>query len=139
MPVRLVFALLIGAWLGSIVSLTWIVTPTAHGAFEPHQARRLLRPLFPRHYGFGIGCGFLAIALVIVTRNGVPFDQMLRLLLPTAAALACTIVARQFVLPPLRELPSDDPRFAWLHQISAMLNMTTLGALVLAMAAAVMR
>ena len=51
---RLVFALSIGTWLGAIVSLTWIVTPTAHGAFAPHDARRLLRPLFPRHYGLGI-------------------------------------------------------------------------------------
>ena len=136
---RLVFALAIGTWLGAVVSLAYIVTPTAHGAFDPRDARRLLRPLFPRHYGLGIVCGFLALATILVGKDSLPHDEVLRLAVPTAIGLVCTVVGRQVLLPRLRELDGDDPRFGRLHQVSAMLNSTTLGALILAMAAAVTR
>ena len=136
---RLVFALSIGTWLGAIVSLTYIVTPTAHGAFAPHDARRLLRPLFPRHYGLGIVCGFLALATILVGKETLPHDEVLRLAIPTGIGLLCTLVGWQLLLPRMRELDREDPRFGRLHQASAMLNSTTLGALILAMAAAVTR
>jgi predicted membrane protein len=136
---RLVFALAISTWLGSVVSLTYLVTPTAHGVFDPRDARRLLRPLFPRHYGLGIGCGFVALATVLVGKASLPYEHALRLAVPTAIALVCTVIGRQVVLPRLRRLDGDDPRFTWMHQVSVMLNSTTLGALVLAMAAAVTR
>ena len=61
---RLVYALSIGTWLGSAVTLTFLVTPTAHGTFGAPDARRFLRPLFPRYYALGIGCGFAALATV---------------------------------------------------------------------------
>jgi uncharacterized protein DUF4149 len=136
---RLVFALAIGTWLGGIVSLTYIVTPTAHGAFDPRDARRLLRPLFPRHYTLGIVCGFLALGTILVGKESLPYEQVLQLALPTGIGLICTVVGRQVLLPKLRELDREDPRFGSLHQVSAMLNSTTIGALVLAMAAAVAR
>jgi hypothetical protein len=136
---RLVFTLAIGTWLGAIVSLTYIVTPTAHGTFEPRDARRLLRPLFPRHYTLGILCGFVALLTILVGKASLPHEQVLRLALPTAVGLVCTVVGRQVMLPKLRALDSTDPRFGWLHQVSAMLNTTTLAALALAMAGAVMR
>jgi hypothetical protein len=136
---RLVFALSIGTWLGAIVSLTYIVTPTAHGTFDPRDARRLLRPLFPRHYGLGIVCGFIALATILVGKTSLTDEEILRLAVPTGIGLVCTIVGRQTLLPKLRELDRTDPRFGRLHQVSAMLNSTTLGALVLAMAAAIAR
>ena len=134
---RLVFAIAIGTWLGSIVSLTYLVAPTAHGIFEARDARRLLRPLFPRHYALGIACGFVALLTILVGKESLPYEQVLRLAVPTAIALVCTVIGRQVLLPKLRELDGDDPRFGRLHQWSAMLNSTTLGALILAMAAAV--
>ena len=136
---RLVFALAVGTWLGTVVSLTYVVTPIVHGRFETADARRLLRPLFPAHYTLGIVCGFLALATVLAGKESLPYEQVLRLAVPTAVALLCTVVGRQVLLPRLRALDGDDPRFGRLHQWSAMLNSTTLGALVLAMAAAVSR
>jgi hypothetical protein len=136
---RLIFTLAIGTWLGAIVSLTWIVTPTAHGAFEPADARRLLRPLFPRLYALGILCGFVALLTVLAGKASLPYEHALRLALPTAVGLVCAVVGRQVLLPRLRELDGADPRFGRLHQIAAMLNTTTLAALALAMAGAVLR
>jgi hypothetical protein len=134
---RLVFALAIATWLGAIVSLTYVVTPTAHGSFDPRDARRLLRPLFVRHYTLGIACGFVALVTILANKESLPYDHVLRFALPTGVGLVCTVVGRQVLLPRLRALDGDDPRFGRLHQYSAMLNSTTLGALVLAMAAAV--
>jgi hypothetical protein len=136
---RLIFALAIGTWLGAVVSLTYIVTPTAHGAFDPRDARRLLRPLFPRHYALGIVCGFLALGTILAGKDSLPREEILRLAIPTSIALVCTVVGSQALLPRLRQLDGDDPRFGHLHQFSAMLNSTTLGALILAMAAAIAR
>lgn len=136
---RLVYALAIGTWLGAFVSLTYLVTPTAHGIFDPRDARRLLRPLFPRHYGLGIACGFIALGTVLAGKASLSDVQVLQLAMPAGIALVCTIVGRQVLLPKLRALDGDDPRFARLHQVSAMLNMTTLGTLLLAMAGAVAR
>ena len=136
---RLVFALAIGTWLGGIVSLTYLVTPIFHGRFETSEARRLLRPLFPAHYTLGIVCGFLALATLLVVKTALPYEQVVRLAVPTTVALVCTIVGRQVLLPRLRSLDGQDPRFGRLHQWSAMLNMTTMAALVLAMAGAVSR
>jgi uncharacterized protein DUF4149 len=136
---RLVYALAIGTWLGTIVSLTYIVTPTAHGAFDARDARRLLRPLFPRHYALGIACGFVALGTILLGKASLTTEQVLQLALPTGVGLVCTIVGREVLLPRLRALDGDDPRFGRLHQLSAMLNMATLGALLLAMAGAVAR
>jgi hypothetical protein len=136
---RLVFALAVGTWLGAVVSLTYLITPIVHSRFETTEARRLLRPLFPAHYALGIGCGFLALATLLVAKAALPYEQVVRFAVPTSVALVCTIVGRQVLLPRLRSLDGHDPRFSQLHQWSAMLNMTTMGALVLAMAAAVSR
>jgi hypothetical protein len=136
---RLAYALAIGTWLGAVITLTFVVTPTAHGEFPTADARRFLRPLFPRLYGLGIACGFLALAAVLAGKPGLSTGELLRLSLPTAVALASTIVGRQALLPRLARLDGQDARFARLHQWSTMLNTTTLGALVLAMAAAVTR
>jgi hypothetical protein len=136
---RLVYAIAVGTWLGAVVTITFLVTPTAHGAFETADARRLLRPLFPRFYALGIGCGFLALGATLLGRAGLSHAELLRLALPPAVALACTIVGRQVLLPRLAALDGGDARFARLHQWSTMLNTTALAALVLAMAAAVTR
>lgn len=136
---RLVFALAVGTWLGTVVSLTYLVTPIVHSRFETTEARRLLRPLFPAHYALGIGCGFLALGTLLAVKAALPYELLLRLAIPTSVALVCTIVGRQVLLPRLRALDGNDPRFGRLHQWSAMLNLTTMGALVLAMAAAVSR
>jgi hypothetical protein len=136
---RLVYAIAVGTGLGAVVTLTFVVTPTAHGEFPTADARRFLRPLFPRAYALGIGCGFLALGATLLGRPGLSQAELFRLALPPAAALACTIVGRQVLLPRLAALDGQDARFARLHQWSTMLNTTTLGALLLAMAAAVAR
>jgi hypothetical protein len=136
---RLGYSLAVATRLGAVVALTFVVTPGAHGTLPTDDARRLLRPLFPRFFLLGLCCGFGALATVLAGRDVLSRAEALRLALPAAAALACTLVSYFVLLPRLRDLPRDDPRYARIHQVAAMLNTTTLAALVLAMAAVVTR
>jgi hypothetical protein len=136
---RLCFALAIATWLGAVVSVSFVVTPIAHSTFSSVEARRFLRPIFPRYYMLGLGCGLVALLAIALGRHGLAEEELLRLSVPVAIALVATLVATGLILPRLRVLDGSDERFGRLHQASAMLNTTTLGALVLAMAAAVAR
>jgi hypothetical protein len=136
---RLGYSLAVATWLGAVVALTFVVTPGAQGALPPGDARRLLSPLFPRFFLLGLLCGFGALAAVAAGRDVLSRAEALRLALPAAAALACTLVSYFVLLPRLHDLPRDDPRYGRVHQLAAMLNTTTLAALMLTMAAAVMR
>ncbi len=136
---RLAYALAIGTWIGAVVTMSFVVTPTAHARLGGADARRLLRPLFPRYYALGIGCGVVALVVVALARDALPREHLLRLALPAAVALVCTVVGRDVLLPRLRDAHADEARFDRLHQAAAILNSTTLGALVLAMAAALLR
>ena len=136
---RLVYALSIGTWLGSAVTLTFLVTPVAHGTFTAPDARRFLRPLFPRYYALGIACGFAALGTVTLGKHSLANDQVYGLSVPAAIALLAAVIGRQVILPRLREHDGGEESFARLHRVAAMLNTTMLGALVLAMAAAVAR
>lgn len=135
---RLLFCLAIAIWLGSIVCLSFVVAPVAHRSFPAHEARRFLRPLFPRYYQLGGICGFVALGVVLLGRAGLTQEELARLTLPVAVAML-TSLGGGWIAPRLRNLDGGDDRFARLHQISAMLNTTTLAALVLAVAGAVLR
>jgi hypothetical protein len=136
---RLLFCLAIAIWLGSVVCVSFVVTPVAHGTLPAAEARRFLRPLFPRYYRMGALCGFIALGVVLLGRAGLSQEELVRLTAPVAIAMVASLVGGEWILPRMRELDHDDERFARLHQVSAMLNTTTLAALVLAVAGAVMR
>jgi hypothetical protein len=135
---RLVFTLAVAVWLGSVVCVSFVVTPAAHGSFPTPEARRFLRPIFPRYYRLGLICGFAALGAVLLGRSGLSQEELVRLTAPVAVALMTTL-GGELVLPRLREIDSSHPRFEILHLLSTMLNTTTLGALALAVAGAVMR
>lgn len=136
---RLVFCLAIAIWLGSVVCVSFVVAPVAHGQFPAAEARRFLRPLFPRYYRLGAICGFVALGVVLLGRAGLSQEELARLTIPVAVAMVASLIGGELILPRLRDLDGEDERFARLHQVSAMLNTTTLAALVLAVAGAVMR
>lgn len=136
---RLLFCLAIAIWLGSVVCVSFVVAPVAHGTFTTAEARRFLRPLFPRYYRLGAICGFIALGVVLLGRAGLSQEELARLTIPVAVAMVASLIGGEWILPRLRDLDGEDERFARLHQVSAMLNTTTLAALVLAVAGAVMR
>ena len=103
------------------------------------RAVTALRPLFPRYYRLGSLCGFVALGVVLLGRAGLSQEELARLTIPVAVAMVASLIGGEWILPRLRDLDGEEERFARLHQVSAMLNTTTLAALVLAVAGAVMR
>jgi hypothetical protein len=139
---RFVFTLAVGVWLGALVSFSYVFLPTVHATLTGSDLRALLQRLFPRYYSIGIVCGLMALACVSLTPSSpsLPLGERLRLAIPVALALLCTLATRQFLLPRLAKLESSsEPAYARLHQVAAMLNTTTLAMLVLVLAAAVTR
>lgn len=136
---RLLFTLAVATWLGTIVCVSFVVAPAAHGNFATDEARRFLRPIFPRYYRLGLGCGLAALGFVVLGRESLPEEVILRLVAPVALAIVTTVLGGLVVLPRLQQLDGEDPAFERWHFASTMLNTTTLGALALAVAGAVMR
>ena len=83
--------------------------------------------------------GFVALGAVLLGRHGLPQEELVRLTVPVAIAVAASLVAGELLLPRLRAGNSEDPGYIRLHSISTMLNTTTLAALALALAGAVLR
>jgi hypothetical protein len=136
---RLVFALSVAVWLGQVVCLSFVVAPAAHRNFPSPEARRFLRPVFPRYYRLGHLCGFVALAAVLLGRHGLSQEEVARLALPVAFALLAGLVGGEVLLPRLQASSGEQEGFDRLHQASAMLNTATLAALALALAGAVLR
>jgi hypothetical protein len=136
---RLLFSLAVAAWFGTAVCVSFIVTPVVHRNLPTADARRFLRPIFPVYYRMGNVCGLASLAAVLLGRAGLTQEEIFRLAAPVAIALVATLIGGEVLLPQMREIDGEDPRFAQLHRFSAMCNTTTLGALVLAIAGAVLR
>ena len=72
-------------WLGSNVCVSFLVAPVAHGNFPTAEARRFLRPLFPRYYRLGALCGFVALGMVLLGRASLTQEELMRLSLPVTS------------------------------------------------------
>lgn len=139
MPLRLVFTLAVAAWFGTLICLSFVVTPVAHRTFPAEQARQFLRPMFRRIYRVGTGLGFIALLAVFFGRASLPADDIARLAAPVGVAVLASIIGGEVLLPRFQKLDGEDPRFGRLHQVSAMLNTTSIAALMLALAGAIAR
>lgn len=136
---RLLYALATGSWLGAVLCISFVVTPAAHASFPTPDARRFLRPIFPRFHSMGLACGVAALTAVFLGRAGLERGELLRLALPVVVALAATTASRELVTPRLQGLEGHTADFERLHRVSTMLHTTTLASLLLALAAAVSR
>ncbi len=139
---RLLFVCAISVWLGSVICFSYVVLPAIHRESAPGDVTQLLRRLFTRYYATGTACGFVALAIVSLARAGgaLPLGAALRMGLPVAGGLVCSLVAQQILLPRMRAARANQPAlYERLHLISAMLNSTVIAVLFLALAGAVMR
>lgn len=139
---RLLFVCAIAVWLGSVISFSYVVLPAIHREHAPGDATDLLRRLFSRYYTTGTACGFVALAIVSLARaaHALPLGEALRMGLPVAGSLVCSLSAQQLLLPRMRAVRESQPAlYERLHAISAMLNSTVIALLFLALAGAVMR
>lgn len=139
---RFLFTCAIGTWLGTVVSFSYVVLPTIHAHLQGPPARQLLRRLFPHYYLTGIVCGLIALATVAFAPTpSLPFGERVRLAIPVAFAVLCSLAMRQFLLPYMAKIDAaaDPERYERIHRYSAMMNTTVLAVLILVVAAVTTR
>lgn len=140
---RFLFTCAVGTWLGTVVSFSYVFLPVVHATMEGPVARRLLHRLFPAYYLTGLSCGLIALAAVAFAPAGpaLPLGDRIRLAVPVAFALLCTLGAWQLLLPYMEKIDAQaaPTRYARAHRVGAMLNTTVLAALVLVVAAVATR
>jgi hypothetical protein len=139
---RFLFVTAVAVWLGTVICFSYVILPAIHRWSAPGDATRLLARLFPRYYAASIACGFVALSVVSAARSAgtLAVGDALRLALPVAGGLVCSLVAHYVLHPRMREVHDRNPeRYLRLHTMSTMLNSTVLALLLLAVAGAVMR
>jgi uncharacterized membrane protein len=140
---RFLFTCAIGVWLGTVVSFSYVFLPAVHTTMEGETARRLLHRVFPHYYLTGVACGLVALAAVAFApvSPSLPLAERIRLALPVAFALLCTLGAWQLLLPYMERIDAQaaPEKYARAHRVGAMLNTTVLAALILVVAAVTTR
>lgn len=140
---RFLFTCAIGTWLGTVISFSYIFLPVVHATMHGESARRLLRRLFPPYYLTGVACGLIALTAVAFApvSPALPLGERIRLALPVAFALLCTLGAWQLLLPRMERIDSQaaPEKYARAHRVGTMLNTTVLAALILVIAAVTTR
>jgi len=140
---RFLFTCAVGVWLGTVVSFSYVVLPVIHSTMQGPPVRRLLDRLFAHYYLTGIICGLVALAAVAFApvTPSLPFGERIRLAVPVAFALLCTLGARQLLLPYMEKIDSQaaPEKYERVHRVGAMLNTTVLAALILVVAAVTTR
>ena len=103
--VRFVYLLTLGAWIGVMAFLSFVVAPAAFTALAAPQAGDLVGVIFPRYYGIGVGLGVAAFAaaLFLRVRSQRPTGWTVALL-ALVVAIAASAWAGAVVHPQARRL-----------------------------------
>jgi uncharacterized membrane protein len=67
--VRFVYLLALGAWIGVMAFLSFVVAPAAFSVLEAPQAGALVGAIFPRYYAAGVSLGVAALAAALFLRT----------------------------------------------------------------------
>lgn len=130
------YRLAVAAWLGGAALFTLVLTPTLFRVLNRDQAGAIVGYLFPGYFRWGLACGAIALAALVLMK--LPRKRLTASLL--AAMLAITAV-QAFVIEPkavaikqeihsFETTPSDHPlraQFRKLHGISAAGNLAVIG------------
>ena len=132
-----VLLVIIGALIGGIVFLSFVLAPTVFKALDAGAASRLLRALFPRYYLFALIC----CALALVPALTLAFNEA-SLAAVGCVALIITIAAVSGyclrLISRINAARDNGPsaRFDALHRRSVILNGVNLGSALCAFALA---
>lgn len=144
--------LAVALWLGAMAFFGFLVAPAAFATLEREAAGRFVNVIFPRYYMAGVVLGLAALAALLargVLRGWRTWDWLPVGLV--ALMLALTLYARVVVLPAahaareaMRQAgagvaSAESLRFARLHRVSGILNVTVMIAGVVFLAAEAMR
>lgn len=131
--VPILYRMAVAFWVGGIAIFTFVLTPTLFRALTRDQAGSIVGILFPGYFRWGLACGAVALATLLVLRDRAFIARLVIIL----AMLAITSV-QAFVIEPRaaalkKEIPSFETtskehplrrEFSRLHAFSAVCNLS---------------
>jgi uncharacterized membrane protein len=131
----LIYRLAVAFWVGGVAIFTFVLTPVIFKVNDRDTAGRIVGTLFPGYFRWGLACGAVALAslLILRGRNFVASIVILLVMLSITAFQAFFIEPRAVALkkeiPSFVTTPKEHPlrkEFSRLHGISAVCNLTVL-------------
>lgn len=127
-----IYRLAVALWVGGVGIFTFLLTPIIFKVEARDAAGRIVGYLFPAYFRWGLACGGVALACLLMMR-GKQFVPTLALLLVMVGATALgafyiepRAAALKKEIPSFETTPKDHPlrrEFAKLHGISAAANL----------------
>lgn len=103
--VRFVYLAALGAWIGVMVFLSFVVAPTAFAVLEGPRAGDLVGALFPRYYATGVSLGVAALGAALFLRRRAQHPRAWTIaIVALVVAVAATAYAGGIVHPTARRL-----------------------------------
>jgi len=134
--IPVIYRLAVALWVGGVAIFTFVLTPILFKTQPRDLAGMIVGVLFPGYFRWGLACGSVALAALLLTR-GKNFAVALVLI---ALMLAATAFQAFYIEPKAAEIkkeipsfettPRDHPKrqeFARLHGISAVCNLVVFG------------
>ena len=127
--------LAVALWVGGAALFTFVLTPTIFKTETRDVAGRIVGYLFPGYFRWGLACGAIALAALLIARgkNWVPAAALLVVMLAVTAFQAFHVEPKAALIkqqiPSFETTPKDHPmrrEFSKLHGISAACNLSVI-------------
>ena len=125
--------LAIAFWVGGVAIFTFVLTPIIFKSNSRDTAGQIVGTLFPGYFRWGLVCGSIALATLLVVRGKrfVPAAALLVLMLAITSFQAFWVEPRAAALkreiPSFETTPKEHPlrrEFSRLHAVSAACNLS---------------
>jgi hypothetical protein len=126
------YRLAVAFWAGGVAIFTFVLTPILFRTQPRDMAGRIVGVLFPGYFRWGLACGAVALACLLLGRGRhfAPALVILLLMLALTSYQAFSIEPRAAALkkeiPSFETTPKDHPlrqQFSRLHAVSATCNL----------------
>ncbi|RII26813.1 MAG: DUF4149 domain-containing protein [Geobacter sp.] len=134
--IPVIYRLAVALWVGGVAIFTFVLTPILFKTQPRDLAGMIVGVLFPGYFRWGLACGSVALATLLLMR-GKNFTVALALIVLMLAATAFQAfyiepraVEIKKEIPSFETTPKDHPKrqeFARLHGISAVCNLVVFG------------
>ncbi len=131
-----IYRIALSLWVGGAAMFTFVLTPIIFKVNDRDTAGKIVGTLFPGYFKWGLACGIVALASLLVIRgkNFVIILAIVICMLSLTAFQAFHIEPRAAAIkqeiPSFVTTPKEHPKrreFAKLHAISAICNLTVIG------------
>ncbi len=130
--VAIIYRLALAFWVGGVAIFTFVLTPILFKTQPIDLAGKIVGVLFPAYFRWGLVCGAVALACLLIQRGKHFVPALVLLVLMLAATALQTLVIEPKAAALKKEIgsfeatPKDHPlrrQFGRLHAVSAVCNL----------------